>query len=90
MRAFIGRCQQMMSPLRSPALRGITSLQNRRCRLLLRSNEAMTGFADSERFSRSDRRSVLFGYVTCAYSGTVGNLIPSPARYLSYLDGNLY
>jgi hypothetical protein len=47
MRAFIGRCQQMMSPLRSPALRGITSLQNRRRHLLLRSSEAMTDFADS-------------------------------------------
>jgi hypothetical protein len=37
----------MMSPLRSPALRGITSLQNRGRHLLLRSNEAMTDFADS-------------------------------------------
>jgi len=47
MRAFIGRCQQMMFLLRSPALKGITLLQNRRSHLLLRSNEAMTGFADS-------------------------------------------
>jgi hypothetical protein len=35
--------------------------QSRRRHLLLRSNEAMTGFADSEQFSRSVRRPVLFG-----------------------------